>query len=174
MKRVIVSRWHGHQRENVAALLMVVLDAKKVRFEEGLSAAMRNKLSKFHGARKPSGLKMKIGGRNKISRGGDSQLRCAPLRGDSYLKRTTRDRAVGSGFPVVGRHRGTATRMVAVFHVCHQPGPAMVGGMLPARRCINGCMGTSEGRLCAAHEARQDSHPQRNSRGRCGLQDLQV
>jgi hypothetical protein len=149
------------------------LDAKKVRFEQGISAAAPDRFSKFDRAGKPTGLKMKIGGRYKISRRSDSQLRRVPLLGHGYLKGTTRDRAVGSWFPIVGRHRGIAAGMVAVFHVRHQPGLAMAGGILPARRRINDRRGTGKNRLCATHEAGQDSHPQGYSRGRSSLQDLQ-
>ena|SRR6266850_51257 len=148
------------------------LDAKEVRFEESISAAMRDRWSKFRRAGKPSDLEMKIGGQGKVRCRGDSQLGYVPLLGDSYLQGTTRDSAVGSGLLVAGRHRGIAVRMVAVFHFCHESGLAVVGGILLSRRC-RGYLGVSEHWERAAHDAGQDSEAQRKGRGHSCLHGVQ-
>ena len=108
-------------------LWWLFLDAKEMRFEESISAVMRDRWSKFHRAGKPSDVEMKIGGQSKIRRRGDSQLGYVPLLGDRYLQRTTRDSAVGSGLLVAGGRRRIAIGVVAVFHVCHETGVAVVG-----------------------------------------------
>src|SRR6266403_1728607 len=144
------------------------LDAKEMRFEESISAVMRDRWSKFRRAGKPSDLEMKIGGQGKIRRRGDSQRGCVPFLGDSYLQGTTRENAVGSGLLVAGRHRGIASRMVAVFHFCHEPGLAVVGGILLSRRC-RGYLGVSEHWERAAHDAGQKRRPPRKGRGHSRL-----
>ena len=98
-----------------------VLDAKEVRLEESISAAAQDGWSKFYGLRKSRDQQIKIGGRNKIVRKGDSQRCCVPLLNESYLEGTTGDAVVGIGFAVLRLCGGRATRMVAVFHVDHQP-----------------------------------------------------
>src|SRR6266403_368215 len=105
-----------------------------MRFEESISAAMRDRLSKFGKAGKPSDLEMKIGRHGKIRRRGDPQLGYVPLLGDSYLQRTTRDSAVGSGLLVAGGRRRIAIGVVAVSHVCHETGVAVVGRIFLGRR----------------------------------------
>ena len=149
------------------------LDAKEMRFEESVSAAMRDRWSRFRRAGKQGNLEMKIRRQRKIRRRGDSRLGCVPLLGESYLQGTTRDSAVGSGFLVAGRHRGIAARMVAVFHVCHESRVIVVGRIFPGRRCSGGYLGVSEDWQRAAHDAGQDSEPQRKCRGQSRLHGVQ-
>jgi len=53
-------------------LWWLFLDAQEMRFEESISAVMRNRLSTFRRAGKPSDLEMKVKGQGKIRRAGDS------------------------------------------------------------------------------------------------------
>ena len=146
---------------------LLFLDAKEMRFEERVSAVLREWLSEFRRAGKSGDLEIKTGGQNKIRRRSDSLLLCAPLRGDGDLERTTGESAVGWGFLVVGRRGGIAIRMVAAFHVCHEPGVIVADEIILGRRCGGGYLGVRERRLGAAHEAGQDSEPQRNRGGQC-------
>ena len=148
------------------------LDAKEMRFEESVSALMRDYLGKFGRAGEARDFEMKIRGQRKIRRGGDSQLGGVPLLGDGYLQRTTRERAVGSGLLVAGRNGGIAARMVAVFHVSHETGMSVVGQTFLRRRW-SGRVGVSEDRERAAHDAGQDGDPQRKYGGHSDLHGVQ-
>jgi hypothetical protein len=169
IKRVLVDRWQHHRQENERHFWWRFLNTKEVRFEESISAALPNGWNKFPRLGKPSDQQIKIGGRNKIVRRGDSQRRCVPLLNESYLEGTTGDAFVGIGFAVLLLRGGRATRMVAVFHVDHQPQSALTGRILLERRCVRNC---GEGLLFAAQGARQDSHPQRDHCGHSHLHDV--